>query len=140
MHSHVFCTSRGPACKPRLTVRARVLLGAPRVPDASLAHDLALPPLAECVLYVNLTNGLEAIPHLTCLGLPYQLTRIQSTYCEQQKFEELIIEADPGLLMALAMGSTCLVWDFGSRNKKRGVPRALWYGLEFLRCAAVRVT
>ncbi len=29
----------------------------------------------------------------------------------------------------------CLVWDFGSRNKKRGVPRALWYGLEFVRFA-----
>lgn len=30
----------------------------------------------------------------------------------------------------------CLVWDFGSRNRKRGVPRAIWYGLEFLRYAA----
>lgn len=24
---------------------------------------------------------------------------------------------------------SCLVWDFGSRNKKRGIPRALWYAL-----------
>ncbi len=22
---------------------------------------------------------------------------------------------------------SCLVWDFASRNKKRGIPRALWY-------------
>lgn len=29
----------------------------------------------------------------------------------------------------------CLVYDFGSRNKKRGVPRALWYGTEFIRYA-----
>ena len=31
------------------------------------------------------------------------------------------------------------MWDFGSRNKKRGVPRAVWYGLEFLRFAATTV-
>lgn len=31
----------------------------------------------------------------------------------------------------------CLVWDFGSRNLKRGMPRAVWYGLEFLRCASL---
>lgn len=34
-----------------------------------------------------------------------------------------------------AVPCRCLVWDFGSRNLKRGVPRAVWYGLEFLRCA-----
>jgi hypothetical protein len=28
-----------------------------------------------------------------------------------------------------------MVYDYGSRNKKRGVPRALWYGLEFVRFA-----
>lgn len=26
---------------------------------------------------------------------------------------------------------SCLVYDFGSRNRLHGVPRALWYGLEF---------
>jgi hypothetical protein len=25
------------------------------------------------------------------------------------------------------------VYDFGSRNKKRGAPRAIWYGLELVR-------
>jgi hypothetical protein len=28
---------------------------------------------------------------------------------------------------------SCYVWDLGSRNKKRGAPRALWAGLEFVR-------
>jgi hypothetical protein len=32
-------------------------------------------------------------------------------------------------------GYNCMVYDYGSRNKKRGVPRALWYGLEFVRFA-----
>ena len=43
--------------------------------------------------------------------------RLQSTWCEQQKFEELVLQSDAGLMMALATGQTCLVWDFGSRNK-----------------------
>ena len=30
---------------------------------------------------------------------------------------------------------SCVVYDFGSRDKKRGVPRALWYGTEFVRYA-----
>jgi len=31
------------------------------------------------------------------------------------------------------------VYDFGSRNKKRGAPRALWYGLEFMRYVLMRL-
>ena len=30
---------------------------------------------------------------------------------------------------------SCLVYDLGSRNKKRGAPRAIWYGLEWVRFA-----
>jgi hypothetical protein len=28
---------------------------------------------------------------------------------------------------------SCVVWDTGCRNRKTGAPRALWYGLEFIR-------
>lgn len=28
---------------------------------------------------------------------------------------------------------SCVVWDTGCRNRKTGSPRALWYGLEFIR-------
>jgi len=45
------------------------------------------------------------------------------------------MELDAALLLHLALGHVCLVYDFGSRNKKRGAPRALWYGLEFIRYA-----
>ena len=37
--------------------------------------------------------------------------------------------------VSLALGYSCVVYDFGSRDKKRGVPRALWYGTEFVRYA-----
>jgi hypothetical protein len=30
---------------------------------------------------------------------------------------------------------SCIVWDCGCRNKHNGAPRALWYGLEFVRFA-----
>lgn len=42
-------------------------------------------------------------------------------------------------LMSASSAYRCLVWDFGSRDKKGGVPRAVWYGLEFLRYAASTV-
>ena len=54
-------------------------------------------------------------------------TRIQSTACEQQRFEHLLEQLDPGLLLALALGRCCCVWDCGSRSGGRiGSPRALW--------------
>lgn len=52
----------------------------PRVPDARLQKPITIPPLANCYHYVNLTNGLEAIPHLTALGLPYQFARCGSAF------------------------------------------------------------
>jgi hypothetical protein len=46
-----------------------------RVPDASLARTIDLGPLGAAFHFVNLTNGLEALPVLTGLGLPFQFTR-----------------------------------------------------------------
>lgn len=92
-----------------------------------------IPDLRRCVHYINLTNGLQALPTLRALQLPPRITRIQSTHCEQQQLEQLCLGLGPDLLFHLATGRCCLVWDLGSRNKKRAVPRALWYGLEFIR-------
>jgi hypothetical protein len=47
----------------------------PRVPDLSLEREIELPPISACTHFVNLTNGLEAVPHLTSLGMNYQLVR-----------------------------------------------------------------
>ncbi|KAG2484115.1 hypothetical protein HYH03_017066 [Edaphochlamys debaryana] len=82
--------------------------------------------------FVNLTNGIEALPVLHQLGLPYSFVRIQSTACEQQNLEALVSELDANLLVSLALGHCCLVYDCGSRARE-GTPRALWYGLEFVR-------
>ena len=46
--------------------------------------------------------------------------------------EKLCLELDANLLTSLALGYDCFVVDYASRNKTRAVPRALWYGLEFV--------
>ena len=49
--------------------------------------------------------------------------------------EKVIGGLDDNFLLAAALGYSCVVVDYGSRDKKRGVPRAVWYGLEFVRFA-----
>lgn len=89
--------------------------------------------------FINLKNGVEAIPTLRAVGIDdYAFVRIQSTLCEAGDMEKMMLELDANLLVSLALGHSCVVYDFGSRDKKRGVPRALWYGLEFTRFALNR--
>ncbi|KAL4447627.1 hypothetical protein ABPG75_004846, partial [Micractinium tetrahymenae] len=127
------------AAAPGLAAAAAPDRQLPFFPDRRCVEDIQLPPLAECHHYINLTNGIEAIPRLQQLGLPYRFLRLPSTRCEQQQFEQLMNDLDADLLMRLALGQCCLVYDFGSRNKKRGAPRAVWYGLEFIRYALRRL-
>ncbi|GIL68503.1 hypothetical protein Vafri_21771 [Volvox africanus] len=60
--------------------------------------------LRDCRHFVNLTNGIEALPMLHELNLPYSFVRIQSTACEQQNLEALVAELDANLLLSLALG------------------------------------
>lgn len=85
--------------------------------------------------FVNLKNGIEAVPALRDLGLDFDFVRIQSTMCEAGDMEKVVGELDANFLLAAALGYSCVVYDYGSRDKKRGTPRALWYGLEFVRYA-----
>ena len=85
---------------------------------------------------MNLKNGIEAVPALRDhLGLEFDFVRIQSTMCEAGDMEKVVGELDANFLIAAALGYSCVVYDYGSRDKKRGAPRALWYGLEFVRYA-----
>ncbi|KAL6748300.1 hypothetical protein V8C86DRAFT_2882099 [Haematococcus lacustris] len=98
-----------------------------------------LPPLPQCKHFVNLTNGVEALPMLQDLGLSFSYVRLQSTACEQQRYEQLMMSLDANLLMALAVGHCTLVYDAGSRIPEWGVPRAVWQGLTFARWALTRL-
>lgn len=77
--------------------------------------------------YINLTNGIEAIP---VINENYSYIRIQSTICEQKLWDRLIQDLDYDLLMNLAIGNECIIYDFGA-NKP--ISRAVYQGLEFLK-------
>ena len=85
--------------------------------------------------FINLTNGVEALPHISAIVSPDELrfTRIQSSHCESSAYNKLLASLDTELLFSLACGRACYVYDFGSRNKSRGVPRALFLGLQFVK-------
>lgn len=96
----------------------------------------------NCRHFVNLKNGIEAIPTLKreLQIVDYDFVRIQSSLLEAGNVERMILELDAALLAQLALGRSCFVWDFGSRDvvKGKGNPRALWYGVEFVRFALRR--
>jgi hypothetical protein len=103
-------------------------------PDRRVVEHIHLPPLKKCKHFINLTNGIEALPRLHRLGInPHGYARLTSTSLEQQRFESLANDLDPNLLLHLALGECCLLYDFGSRNKGTGASRAIWYGGEFIR-------
>lgn len=77
--------------------------------------------------YVNLTNGIEALPKLQ----NYRFIRIQSTACEQHNWDCLIANLDSDFMMNLVLGNECQVYDFGSRGGE--ISRACWQGLEFVK-------
>lgn len=80
--------------------------------------------------YLNLTNGIEAIPMLKFWKEDYRFIRIQSTVCEQKLWDRLIQDLDYDFLMNLALGHKCVVYDFGARKP---IPRAVYQGLEFVK-------
>lgn len=85
--------------------------------------------------FINLTNGIEALPDLSqCLSDDQvRFTRIQSSHCESGAYNKLLTQVDHELLFSLACGRHCYIYDFGSRNKTCGVPRALFLGVEFIK-------
>ena len=79
------------------------------------------------VNYINLTNGIEAIP---TLNGDYRFIRIQSTMLEQKNWDRILQELDYDFLMNVALGNECVIYDFGT-NKP--VPRAVYQGVEFIK-------
>lgn len=78
--------------------------------------------------FLNLTNGLQAIADYQLTD--YRFVRIQSTWCEQKRWNDILWTLSDDFLMALALGEMCVVYDYGA-NKQ--VPRAMWQGLEWVK-------
>jgi hypothetical protein len=84
--------------------------------------------------YLNLTNGIEAWPLLPP-GAAWGFLRLQSTACEQKRWDFLLQDLDADFLMSLALGVRCVVWDF---SRRKAVPRSLYQGAEWVRYALNR--
>ena len=78
--------------------------------------------------FVNLTNGLQAIKDYKLED--YRFMRLQSTACEQKKWMQIIDNLSEELLLHLAVGNNCIVYDYGADKR---VPRSVWQGLEFIK-------
>ena len=89
--------------------------------------------LAMCkkqVNYINLTNGIEELKDNPDIIDNCRFIRIQSTALEQNHLEDVIRDLDNDLLMNLALGNCCVIYDRASRRGK--VSRALWYGVPWI--------
>lgn len=83
------------------------------------------------VHYRNLTNGL-------CCGhnpLDGRYVRLQSTWCEQKRWADVLTHLSPDLLIHVAFGEDVVVHD---RSEKRRLTRACWQGLSWVRFACRR--
>lgn len=78
--------------------------------------------------YINLTNGIEAIPEYNLSH--YSFIRIQSTACEQHLWDRLLQELDYDFFMNVALGIECVIYDYGTRKP---VSRAVYQGVEFIK-------
>lgn len=77
--------------------------------------------------FLNLSNGIEALEAQALFD--YSFIRIQSTLCEQKRWDQIIADLDYNFLLNLAIGNHCYVWDY-SQNRKDS--RALWQGIPFV--------
>ena len=77
-------------------------------------------------VWVNLTNGAEAIGMLDNIHVPYNFCRFQSTYFEHKDWGSAIDAMPDDMLMRLALGYPQTIIDLGA-NKK--CPRALRQGI-----------
>lgn len=81
-------------------------------------------------IYINLTNGIEALDGYGIGPGEVSFIRIQSSHCESHKYDLILMEIDHNFLMHLALGYECVVYDFGANADK---PKAVYHGLEWIR-------
>lgn len=80
--------------------------------------------------FVNLTNGLQC-----CQPASPSFLRIQSTWCEQKLWADVLWTVGPDFLYALATEDALMIHDVSERGR---VTRALWQGVPWIRYACER--
>lgn len=86
-------------------------------------------------IFLNLTNGIEALERYNLNLDEVSFIRIQSCHCERSKFVEILQELDYNFLLHLALGYRCVVYDFGANSL---TSKALYIGLTWVKYALSR--
>ena len=81
------------------------------------------------IQYVNLTNGIEAIDERGLRPHEVRYLRIQSSWCEQKLWADVLAAVSDDFLMNVALGHTCLVHDYSQNSLSS---RALWQGMQWI--------
>lgn len=81
-------------------------------------------------IYLNLTNGLQAIPICESMGIEPRFVNIQSTALEQKNYDSVIERLGPDVIMDCASGRHVAVIDYGTRKE---LSRAVYWGVPFVR-------
>ena len=82
------------------------------------------------VNFLNLTNGIQALEDYGPDVLrPYSFMRLQSTWCEQKLWADVLMGLPDEFLLRAALGEELTVYDYGAG---KDVPRAVWQGLEWV--------
>ncbi len=81
-------------------------------------------------VFINLTNGIEAIDKYNLDPDNVSFLRIQSSHCEGHSWDRMLLDLDNNLLMHLALGYECIVYDFGAHTE---YSKAVYIGLEWIK-------
>jgi len=77
--------------------------------------------------FINLSGGLKAVDDYNLKN--FHVIRIQSTWCEQKRWEDILISLSDDFLFNAALGNTCVIYDYGARKP---IPRAVWHGVQWI--------
>lgn len=95
------------------------------------------------VRYINIANGIELLddkllgPEFGVLKSEVRFIRIQSTWCEQHHWSRLVEGVSDDLLLNLALGNMCIVYDTSRKNTKPS--KALRMGIRFISWCCLRL-
>lgn len=90
--------------------------------------------MKKIIHYLNLTNGIEILNDFQLIN--FRFMRIQSTACEQKRWDFILRDLDYDFLMNLALGNPVIIYDFSA---KKAVPRSVYQGVEWIRYILNRV-
>lgn len=80
-------------------------------------------------IYVNESNGVQALPMLSELEIPARFCHIRSTHFERKQSSDALLELPDDMLLSAAFGEWILVIDYGARKDRS---RAVWQGVPYV--------